>query len=252
MEVASDSTYQRTMRLAHGTGTAELILEEGYVLAHIRLDDLRDLTSAVSRCRTLLDLDADTVEIDSHLQRLPYLRPLLRQHRGLRSPGCVDGFELGVRAILGQQVSVASARAAASRLVAEYGDPASLAVDGLHRLFPRPEVLAEVSAPSLKMPLARARCLIGLAAAVRDGLALDSGVDREQSYAALVALPGIGPWTARYIAMRALGDTDVLLLDDLHVRRQLSAIAPGTALEEVVEHARPWGSYLTHLLWRNS
>ena len=161
----------------------------------------------------------------------------------MRSPGAADGFETAIRAVVGQQISVSGAHTILGRIAAAHGSPA---LDGL--LFPSPAQLAAVDPESLPMPRARARTLIAIAAACASGeLQLDPGADRDRAHTALLALPGVGPWTADYIRMRALGDRDVLLASDLGVRR--SAARLGIDLAGGRPEWAPWRSYATHHLW---
>jgi AraC family transcriptional regulator of adaptative response / DNA-3-methyladenine glycosylase II len=174
----------------------------------------------------------------------------VRKRPGLRVPGHVDGFEAAVRAVLGQQVSVAGARTLAARLAATYGDPLPEPSGTLRFLFPSAARLAAVPEGDLPGPRTRARALLALAAAVADGsLDLDRGVDRLATYDALLALPGIGPWTASYVAMRALGDPDAFLPTDLGVRYAVAALAPTASPGALAEAWRPWRSYALMHLW---
>ncbi len=192
--------------------------------------------------------------------------PLARACPGRRSPGHVDGNELALRAVLGQQVSVAAARRLGARLVAAYGKPLERPEGSLTHCFPTAETLAAADPATLPMPRSRAAALTGLAAALASGeLSLDPGAERDRAEAQLLALPGIGPWTAAYIRMRALSDPDAFLPGDAGV---LAALAPprarspaGTriaaaagrraarAAAELAEGWRPWRSYAVHHLW---
>jgi len=251
VEEATASTLRRTVRLARGPAVISLAGRADHVLARAALADRRDRAEALRRCRALLDLDADPVAIDAALARDPGLAPLVRAAPGLRSPGAVDGGEILVRAIVGQQVSVAAARTVLGRLASGHGDP----IDGERlRLFPAPETLAALDPGTLPMPAARGRALVGAAAALASGdLDLEPGADPVRARAVLLALPGVGPWTASYVAMRALRDPDVLMAGDLGLRRGLERCglpAERRALERRAEDWRPWRSYATHHLWR--
>jgi AraC family transcriptional regulator of adaptative response / DNA-3-methyladenine glycosylase II len=172
----------------------------------------------------------------------PLLGPLVAARPGLRSPGAADGAELAVRAVVGQQISVAGARTLLGRLAAAHGGPHAGS-----RLFPTSEQLAAIDPEDLPMPRARARTLGALARALCDGeLDLRPGADRERVRAGLLAIPGIGPWTADYIALRALGDTDVFLAADLGVRRALGRLGANAG---AAERWRPFRSYAMHHLW---
>ncbi|MBA2444188.1 MAG: helix-turn-helix domain-containing protein, partial [Nocardioidaceae bacterium] len=252
-------TYSRTLRLPRGHGQVSLTPTQtpvGQVQCVLRLTDLRDLTSAVERCRRMLDLDADPVAIDEHLASDAMLRPLVQARPGLRVPGHVDGFEVAVRAIIGQQISVAGARTVATTLVAEHGDTiANPGSPGPTRLFPTAEVLAGVDPETLPMPRSRGRALVEMASAVADGqILLDRSADRADVRAGLMALPGIGPWTADYIALRALGDPDVFLATDLGVRQGMATLGcMGNDRHQAAraELWRPWRSYALMHIWRS-
>ena len=172
---------------------------------------------------------------------------------GLRVPGAVDGAELAVRAVLGQQVSVPAARTGAGRLVAEHGEALARPRGAVTALFPAPAALAALDPARLAMPRARARALVGLCRALADGeLRLDPGADRAEARRRLLALPGIGPWTAGYVAMRALGDPDVFLVEDLGVRhalRRLGGPDDPRAARALAAAWAPWRSYATQHLW---
>ncbi|MBB6120181.1 DNA-3-methyladenine glycosylase 2 family protein [Nocardiopsis algeriensis] len=251
IEEYADGVYRRTLTLPHGRGTAELWEGENHVLCRLRLTDTRDLASAVRRCRRLLDLDADPRAVSDVLGADPALAPVVRAHPGIRAPGHSDPAELAVRAVLGQQVSVRAARTLAGRIVADVGRPLEpgLRTGGLTHTFPEPKVLAALSPEDLPLPSARAGTVVRLAEAVASGhVDLGPGCDRDETERRLVALRGIGPWTAGYIRMRGLGDPDVFLATDLGVRQGLrktlaSEEAPATG------HWSPWRSYATHLMW---
>ena len=220
-----------------------------------RLDDERDRPEALARCRRLLDLDADTTRIDAELGRDPLLAPLVRRRPGLRVPRSTDGFELAVRAIVGQQVTLAAARRTGARLVALYGRPLREPAGAVTHLFPTPAALAEADSLELRLPRIRASALRALARAVLDGeLDLDPAADRAAATRTLLALPGIGPWTASYIAMRALGDSDAFPPGDAAVRRALERLGQGgsrAAAQRLAERWRPWRSYALMHLWRS-
>jgi AraC family transcriptional regulator of adaptative response / DNA-3-methyladenine glycosylase II len=244
VEEVTGETYRRTLRLPGGPGVVALTPGPSYVRCVLRLHDLADLPVAVERCRRLLDLDADPLAVADALGADPVLGPLVAKRPGLRVPGAVDGAEIAVRAVLGQQVSVAAARTAAGRLTAAYGTPLASPDGTLTHLFPVPDALAGADVPG---PAKRAAALRGLCAALADGaLDLDRGTDRTAAYDALVALPGIGPWTASYVALRALGDPDAFLPTDLGVRRALAALGTDVGAAEAW---RPWRSYALLHLW---
>lgn len=247
VESVDDTGYHRSLRLPHGACLVSLSPVQGAVRARIRLADQRDLATAVARLRRLLDLDADPAAVDEVLAGQPALAAFVRLRPGLRSPGAGGGFEMAVRAIVGQQISVAGARTVLGRLVAEHGAPAfQSSPDRL--LFPTPATVAELDPQTLPMPRARARTVMAVASAIASGqLVLGAGSDRPGTRASLLAIAGVGPWTADYLLMRAIGDPDVYLGSDLGIKHALAALAGSQELEPA--GAAPWRSYLTHHLW---
>lgn len=251
-------TLRRTLDLPHAPGTVALTPASGHVRATLRLGDLRDLTAAVARVRRLLDLDADPQAVDAHLGRDPILAPLVAARPGLRVPGAVDGFEIAMRAVVGQQVSVAGAVTTVARLAAARGRRLGQPEGGLTHLFPTAAEVAGTDPEGLPMPRARGRALVGLAEAVAAGrISFDPGADRDQTCAALLELDGIGPWTVADIALRALGDPDAFPGTDLGVRRAIARRAGAGAAAAPVIAARssawrPWRAYATVHLWTAS
>jgi AraC family transcriptional regulator, regulatory protein of adaptative response / DNA-3-methyladenine glycosylase II len=253
IETVGADTYERSLALPHGHAVLALTPGPDAVTGTFRLADLRDLTAAVARTRRLFDLDADPVAVDAALARDPMLRKLVRRRPGLRVPGHPDGFELVVRAVVGQQVSVAGARTILGRFVTKYGKPLDAPVGAITHLFPDAATLATIEPEELPMPQARARALLGVATAIADGrVAIDPGADREQVRAELLALPGIGPWTVEYVLMRAVGDPDAFLASDLGVRRALEAHGLDGRPKAATERAAgwsPWRAYANAHLW---
>jgi AraC family transcriptional regulator of adaptative response / DNA-3-methyladenine glycosylase II len=253
----ASGAYRRVLALPHGPGVAQLVPSDAdaHIHCELRLSDLRDLAAAVQRCRRLLDLDADPVAVDDALAADPLLQPLVRRAPGRRVPGAVDGAELAVRAVLGQQVSVAGARTLAGRLTASLGEPLpdGLADDELTHAFPTAQALAAADPAELPLTRARAHALLTLCGAIADGtLALDPGTDRDATRERLLTLPGIGPWTAEYVAMRALSDPDAFPATDLGVRKALEQLGqPGDprATTQLTERWRPWRAYAIQHLW---
>jgi AraC family transcriptional regulator of adaptative response / DNA-3-methyladenine glycosylase II len=244
---AADDDYSRVLRLPHAPAVVSLSAGDGHVRARLQLTDHRDLPAAVARLRRLLDLDADPLAVDDVLARLPGLRALVRRRPGLRSPGAVDPFEMAVRAIVGQQVSVSAARTVLGRLVAAHGQPVTAFGSDPWRAFPSAEAIAGLDPATLPMPRGRGRAIVLMAQAMAAGdLVLDAGADRASARHQLLALPGIGPWTADYLLMRAIGDPDVYLQTDLGIKHALQRL-PGGRVE--ASRAAPWRSYLTHHLW---
>lgn len=248
-----DGAYRRTLRLPYGTGVVALTPGPEHIGCRLALTDLRDLTIAISRCRWMLDLDADPEAVDDQLRTDPLLAPLVDKAPGRRVPRTVDAAEFAVRAVLGQQVSTAAARTHAARLVTAYGEPVEDPQGGLTHLFPGPEALAGLDPETLSMPRSRRTTLTTLVGALADGslpLGIDS--DWEAARAALNALPGFGPWTTEIIAMRALGDPDAFLPSDLGVRRAAQGLGlPSTpaALTARAAGWRPWRAYAVQYLW---
>jgi AraC family transcriptional regulator, regulatory protein of adaptative response / DNA-3-methyladenine glycosylase II len=253
VEEVGAGAYRRTLRLPHAAGRVQLEPHADHVLATLRLDDPRDLAAAVEGCRRLLDLDTDPVAVAATLRADPLLAPLVAARPGLRVPGHVDGFELAVRAILGQQVSVAGARTLAGRLVAALGTRLEPGGDGPRMRFPEPAAVATADLRGLGLTGARVEALRALAAAVAAGrLDLAPGADRAEAEAGLLALPGVGPWTAAYVAMRALGDRDALPAADLGLRRALERLGAPSGVRDLRERAerwRPWRAYGVMHLW---
>ena len=224
-----------------------------YIACQLSLTDLRDLATAISRCRRLLDLDADPVAVADLLRQDPVLAPLVDKAPGRRVPRTVDAAEFAVRVVLGQQVSTAAARTHAGRLVAAHGEPVDDPAGGLTHLFPDTATLAALDPGTLGLPRARRRTLSALAAALAGGeIDLDVGSDWEQARARLGALPGLGPWTVETIAMRGLGDPDAFIPGDLGVRaaaRTLGLPATPAALTGRAAAWRPWRAYAVQYLW---
>ncbi|MGW5345052.1 AlkA N-terminal domain-containing protein [Streptomyces sp. HUAS TT3] len=247
--------YRRTLRLPYGTGVVALTPQPDHVGCQLALTDLRDLTLAISRCRWLLDLDADPEAVDGQLRSDPLLAPLVDKAPGRRVPRTVDAAEFAVRAVLGQQVSTAAARTHAARLVTAYGEPVADPdpEGGLTHLFPSPEALAALDPERLALPRSRRTTLTTLVAALADGsLALGVDSDWEAARARLAALPGFGPWTTEVIAMRALGDPDAFLPSDLGLRKAAAELGlPATpgALTARAAGWRPWRAYAVQYLW---
>ncbi|MER7181048.1 AlkA N-terminal domain-containing protein [Streptomyces hyaluromycini] len=248
-----DGAYRRTLRLPYGHGIAALAPKPDHIACRLTLSDLRDLPVAISRCRRMLDLDADPVAVDDRLRTDPFLAPLVDKAPGRRVPRTVDEAEFAVRAVLGQQVSTAAARTHAARLVTAHGTPVDDPEGGLTHLFPSPEALAEVPPDSLAMPRTRRTTFTTLVGRLADGtLHLGVESDWSEARAKLLALPGFGPWTVDVIAMRALGDPDAFLPTDLGIRRAAQELGlPGTpaALTARAAAWRPWRAYAVQYLW---
>jgi AraC family transcriptional regulator, regulatory protein of adaptative response / DNA-3-methyladenine glycosylase II len=248
-----DGAYRRTLRLPHGPGVVALRPMPDHLQCHLTLTDLRDLSTAISRCRWLLDLDADPVAVDELLCRDQELAPHVRKEPGRRVARTVDGAESAVRAVLGQHVSTSAAQTLARRLTTEHGELVRDVQGGLTHLFPTLEALAEVDPERLGMPRSRRTALTALVAALAGGeIDLSAGGDWEAARARLSELPGFGPWTVETIAMRALGDPDAFVPGDLAVRQaaeRLGLPARPAPLTARAESWRPWRAYAVQYLW---
>ncbi|WP_169580862.1 MULTISPECIES: AlkA N-terminal domain-containing protein [Microbacterium] len=253
-EVATERSFARTLRLAGGPAWFELRIDASErVRMRARLTNLRDLSTLVTRARRLFDLDADPLAIDDALSTRPELAPLVRAVPGIRVPGAADPHEMLIRAMVGQQITVVAARTALSALTAELGESVE-GFEGTNLLFPSMQAIAERGADVLRGPAARIRSITGAAAALADGsLTLTSGDDAVAQREALLAMPGIGPWTADYVRMRVLGDPDVFLPGDVAVRAGAAAAgipSDPKALTAWAARTAPWRSYFTAHLWR--
>lgn len=300
LERVGAGTYVRTLRLPGGPGTVTLDLAPGggaapspgpwasshdapgvdaagvsgdaaaagggtgfAVTGTLRLTDPADHDDAVRRVRALLDLDADPRAVDDHLARDPALAPLVAARPGLRVLGTADPFELALRAVIGQQVSVAAARTVLGRIVLAHGEPVPRELvpsggDGPAsaadlRLLPAPGVVARLPDEALPMPRSRAATVRRLGSAVAAGeVDLRPGADAAEVTAGLLALPGIGPWTAGYVAMRGLADRDAFPAGDLVLRRSAGALGLPSDLRGLAAYAErwsPWRAYAAQHLW---
>ncbi|MDH6287361.1 DNA-3-methyladenine glycosylase family protein [Rhodococcus opacus] len=245
-----DGTHTRVVNGPHGPALVSVVVRpaDGDVEAHLTPADPGDVEALTAAVRRWLDLDADPLPIDAALSRHPQLAPLVALRPGLRRLGSVDGFETAVLTVIGQQVSLAAARTFGSRLVSAYGRPVH---DGFFA-FPEPETLAALSPEQLRSTLgltgARARTVLALAEAASDGLRLGADTDPAEFRAGLLALPGIGPWTADYLTVRVLADPDAFTPDDLVLKRALG-VRTGRQAAELAEQWRPWRAYALFHLW---
>ncbi len=257
-----DSGLERTLALTHAPGRVHLRPAADYIRATLTLVDLRDLTTAIHRCRALLDLDADPEAVDHHLAQDPALRDLVRSRPGVRLPGTVDPAEMAIRVVLGQQISTKAAATLTGRIVALVGEAVPdelLRTAGAtpDRLFPTAAALAAHPAGDYPgMPPTRLRTLLTLAEALAGGqLRLGPDTSWVDTRVALHGIPGIGPWSVEMIALRGLGDPDAFPASDLAVRASAAAHdLPGEARELLARSApwRPWRSYVTQTLWAAS
>jgi AraC family transcriptional regulator of adaptative response / DNA-3-methyladenine glycosylase II len=256
VESVDDGIYRRTISVEGAQGIVEVrATADAFLLATITVDRLPALATIAARLRHLFDLDADPEAIAAHLGRDPALASRLAVRPGLRVPGAWDAFELAVRAMLGQQVSVSAASTLAGRLAVTFGE--QLRTPSLDRdlrvLFPDAKTLAHADLSNIGVPRARGAAIASLAAAVmRDPALLRTASSVERTVARLVALPGVGPWTAEYIAMRALREPDALPVTDLglrHAMRPHLATPSPALLKRRAERWRPWRAYAAMLLW---
>lgn len=247
--------YRRTVALGETRGIVEIEPQhnKSALVLRLQLNRLQDINALVQRCRSLFDLDADPGAIDDVLGNDPILAPLIEARPGLRLPGTINGFEIAVRAILGQQVSLARARTLLGHLTQNFGEPLTTADGTLTHFFPTPEVIAQADLTSLGITEGRMQALRALAAQVSNGhLHLERGADREETGARLLELPGVGAWTASYIAMRALGDPDAFPASDLGLRQGLEAHGLTSNVKHITNYAqawRPWRGYAVMHVW---
>jgi AraC family transcriptional regulator, regulatory protein of adaptative response / DNA-3-methyladenine glycosylase II len=253
VEEVRDGAYRRTLRLPSGNGIVGLTPHPDHVQCDVVLDDFRDLSTAIARCRRLLDLDADPEAVIDVLSDDPTLAAVVAKAPGQRIPRTVDEQELAMRVVIGQQVSTKAARTHARRLVEAYGTPVHDANGSLTHAFPTAEQLADIDPAVLAFPTTRQRTFLTLARALADGdVVLDPGCDWNAAREQLLAIRGIGPWTAEVIAMRALGDPDAFPASDLGVivaARQLGLPDDVKALTDYSSRWRPWRAYATQHLW---
>jgi AraC family transcriptional regulator, regulatory protein of adaptative response / DNA-3-methyladenine glycosylase II len=245
-------TYRRSLALERGSAVVELTPQSYGVRCRLELAQPADRAVALASCRRLLDLETDLSAVEAHLRADAVLGPVVKRRPGLRVPSTVDGFELAVRAVVGQQVSLAGARTVLGRLAARYGKPLA-GRDGLTRSFPSPVALAGADPDVLPFPRVRGEALRSLARRLIDGsLDLGLGADPVAARAALLAIRGVGPWTASYIGMRALADSDAWLPGDVGLRNALERLGHASdeaAARRLAERWRPWRSYAVMHLW---
>jgi AraC family transcriptional regulator of adaptative response / DNA-3-methyladenine glycosylase II len=246
LEEGDETGFGRALTLPGGPATIRVVPDDQRpgVIVTARLAVLADVPALVARVRRMFDLDADSVAIDDALSRDRVLAPLVAAVPGIRLAGSADGEESLFRTLIGQQISVAAARTVLGRLVTELGGG----------VFPSATTIAEHGAGVLRGPATRVSSILRVAHAVARGeVRIDLETPAAELRASLLALPGVGPWTAGYLAMRVLGNPDILLTSDLVVRRSAAALGlPGDDRGLAVrgEHWAPWRSYATVHLWR--
>ncbi len=256
VEVWANGEYHRTLNIGGRPAVVSLSPADRHVKAVLRLSETADLAPVIARCRRLLDLDADPVAVDERLAADPGLADLVAAHPGRRVPRTVDGPELAIRIVIGQQVSTAAARTHAARLVEAVGTPVHTPVDGLTHLFPAAAAVAGAPQHALAFPRARRRSVRELAAALAEGrVDVSVGADPVAARAELQKLPGIGSWTVESIAMRALGEPDAFPAGDLgllRVARSRDIATTAAQLRQASQRWRPWRAYATQYLWAAS
>ena len=255
VERVEGDTYARTIGFGGMQGTVSVRPGSGDGLeASVRFANLGALPNIIARLRRVFDLSAEPEAIGQHLAKDPALAPLVAARPGLRLPGAWDGFELAIRAVLGQQITVPAAVHLASKLVARYGKPLTHPQPGLTHLFPEPALLAQTDLSDLGLPRNRAKTLTAVAAAViADPDLLSAGHSLEEAVARLRAVPGIGDWTAHYIAMRQLREPDAFPAADVGLMRALTDAdgnrPDAAALLQRAQAWRPWRAYGAQHLW---
>jgi len=251
IETSTPTSYARRLRLPTGTASLVVSLDDSGdgpgVVCSARLSSDEDLPVLVALVRRLFDLDADSATIDDALRADPALAASVVLHPGVRLPGAVDAEEVLFRTLLGQQVSVAAARTVLGRVSAELTEGSGL--------FPTAAQFAERGSAVLRGPARRVASIVAIAEAVASGrLVLDARMPAAELIATLVEQPGIGPWTASYVAMRVLGDPDILLASDLIMLQSAQALGLPHDAKSLAEHGRrwaPWRSYAGLHLWRS-
>lgn len=253
IEETRDGRYARSVRQSGGTAIVAMTPRSDHVAVRVSSEGSPDLDDLRDRARRAFDLDADPAVIDTALAADPTMTPLVARVPGIRVPGTFDGFELVVRAIFGQQVSVAGARTSLGRLVSAAGTPLARPSGPITHLFPTAERVAELPPESFGMPRARAETIRRVAALVAGGeLDLSGDAPSEETLRRLGDVPGVGPWTLAYVAMRALRDPDAFMSGDLGVRRGFEALGlEPTAMLARAERWRPWRAYAVMHLWHH-
>jgi len=255
VEVVTEESYSRTIQLEGERGMVSVRPGEGHALcAAVRFPQLAALPTIIARLRRQFDLTADPVAIGEHLSQDPMLAPLIQARPGLRLPGAWDGFELAMRAVLGQQITVVGAIRLAGRMVEQYGHPLEAPEPGLTHVFPEPTALADADLAKLGMPRSRGATLSAVAAAAaNDSTLFDPTRELEEAVQRLREIRGIGEWTAQYIALRQLREPDAFPSADVGLLRSMSKLEGKTfssaQLLERSQSWRPWRAYAAQHLW---
>jgi AraC family transcriptional regulator of adaptative response / DNA-3-methyladenine glycosylase II len=256
IELVTHDRYSRTIALdgAQGTVAVEHIPEKHALRASVRFPKLSSLPAIIARLRRIFDLGADPVAIAAHLAHDPVLSPLVKARPGLRVPGNWDGFELAIRAVLGQQITVVAARGLAGKLVARYGKKLRAPEGAFTHVFPEARALAKADLATLGMPRSRAATLSAVAkAALSHPQLFEATGDLETAIERLRAIRGVGEWTAQYIALRQLREPDAFPASDIGLLRAIAKHeARGYSAAELLSRAdpwRPWRAYAAQHLW---
>jgi AraC family transcriptional regulator of adaptative response / DNA-3-methyladenine glycosylase II len=258
VEQVSVECYARTVQIDGLTGTVAVEPADGNALrATVRFPKLSALPAIIARLRRVFDLGADPVAIARHLAKDPTLKPLVKARPGLRVPGGWDGFELAIRAVLGQQITVTAAARLAARLVATHGERLATPGEHLTHVFPRPESLASADLAALGMPRSRAAALSSVAAAAfADPHLFDATGGLDDAVKRLRAIRGVGEWTAQYIALRQLREPDAFPAADLGLMRAMAGgkrrRPSATELLDRADAWRPWRAYAAQHLWASA
>jgi AraC family transcriptional regulator, regulatory protein of adaptative response / DNA-3-methyladenine glycosylase II len=255
IEVVTKDRYARSVQLDGVQGTVAVEPASRNALrAVVRFPKLSTLPTLIARLRHVFDVAADPLPIAAHLAKDPTLAPLVKARPGLRVPGAWDGFELAIRAVLGQQITVSAAARLAGRLVAGYGERLAEPTGDLTHVFPKPQSLAAADLTSLGMPRSRAATLSAVAtAAIADPPLFDATSSLEDAVRRLRSIPGVGEWTAQYIALRQLREPDAFPAADLGLKRAMASHeGRGASSSELLDRAngwRPWRAYAAQHLW---
>ena len=257
IEQVTAVSYSRTVKIGSHTGWVRVTnsMEKSALLAEVAHSLMPALPALLGRLRNVFDLSARPDVICAQLGSDPLLASAVTRNPGIRVPGAFDGFELALRAILGQQITVKAATTLAGRFVQAFGDPATSPIPGLTHtapLAPRVAAASVAEVAALGIVRSRAQSIVSVAEEIASGrLVLDAGADPSATMADLVAIRGIGKWTAQYIAMRALRWPDAFPKEDIVLRKQLGLVSASRA-EEMSQAWRPWRSYATLHLWNSA
>ena len=255
VEIVTETTYARTISMAERLGHFIVEFEPGSnrVNIDIRYSEPQLFSQIIEKIKSIFDLCADSEHIDKFLAKDKRLKPMVNQFPGLRVPGCWSGFEVAVRAVLGQQVTVKAASTLVSRICARYGQPYQSTIDGLSYVFPEPEIIQWSNLDNMGIIGRRTEAIKGIAESVTSGqLVIDGSIDSKEFVDKICTIKGVGDWTALYIAMRALNDPNAFPYSDLILRRSLTRkeLTPKQLLA-LSESWQPWRAYAVMLLWKS-